>query len=235
MKEFDNYLEKMPFDFEEILKGIGKNIRFSILLVLNDKGIMSFTEIAIYLEIEKGLLSNHIKILEVSGLIQNFLEKREYSKEFSFYEMTSLGKKMLSDLISNYNNLYPETKISVGSTLPKKLLGVLNVVKSKFRFTLGNYLIDEGPVSFTEIVEMSGKSKSTIYSHLKRMKAAEFIENFYEKREDTNNYSYYRITPLGKKIIEGLISSYNQYYSENDIAEENREDSKKPLSSQVHP
>ena len=49
---------------------------------------------------------NHLKKLELNGIVQNFLQRKEGTNDYSFYEITKYGEKIIRDLISSYNEFH---------------------------------------------------------------------------------------------------------------------------------
>lgn len=58
----------------------------------------------------KGALTNHLKKLEMGGIIQNYFEKTPNTEEYSYYEATDFGDKMISGIFNSYNNYYQGIK-----------------------------------------------------------------------------------------------------------------------------
>ena len=88
---FKDYLNQIPNEFEFALKGIGNKFRLALSILLVDNGPLSFSNIAKITGKEKSLIGNHIKKLELGGIVQNFLQKKEDTNEYSFYEITEKG------------------------------------------------------------------------------------------------------------------------------------------------
>ena len=78
-------------------------VRYALSLLLIDKGPLSFSEITKILKMEKSSISNHLKILETGGILQNYLEKNENTREYSYYKITEYGKKLVISLQYSYN------------------------------------------------------------------------------------------------------------------------------------
>jgi predicted transcriptional regulator len=213
-EEFKKYIKAIPEDFELFLKSFGHIFRLNIVIFLKRKGAQSFSSIAEQFNSKTSLVNTHIKKLEIAGIIQNFIKKSEETREYSFYETTKYGDFMVSNFVSNYieaknleiSNPYDLIKES------EELNLFLRVIKSKFRFALAKYIIEKGPLSFSEIFLETNKEKSSIANHLNRLDKAGIIENYFEKKPESNEYSFYKITNSGCKLINSLIESYNQYY-----------------------
>ncbi len=111
-KLFEDYIKQIPEDFEMLLKGLGNKFRLFLTLLLIERKSLSLTELVKITNLENSVLLNHIKKLQLAGILQNFLKKEKNSREFSFYEITDFGKKILSDLIGKYNNFFKNIDIN---------------------------------------------------------------------------------------------------------------------------
>ncbi len=110
---FKDYLNQIPNEFEFALKSIGNKFRLALSILLIDHGPLSFSNIAKITGKEKSLIGNHIKKLEFGGIIQNFLQKKEDTNEYSFYEITEYGKNIVSNLILNFNTYYSKLEHNI--------------------------------------------------------------------------------------------------------------------------
>ena len=102
---------EIPDDFALLLRCLGNTLRFRISLLLIDNDKLSFNEISNSIKKEVNLIIDsvimeHIRKLEMAGIVQNFLEKEENDDECSFYKITEYGKKMVTDVINSYNEYY---------------------------------------------------------------------------------------------------------------------------------
>ena len=227
-KTFKEYLTKIPEDFELLLKALGNKTRIRIVLLLLKNESLSLSKIVKYTNQENSLVLNHIKKLELAGVVQNYIQKREGRREFSFYELTKYGKKIITDLVENYNNFYGNLNktnklinFEYQYEIPEDFELTFKALSNKYRFALSILLINEGTFSFSEIVNILEREKSSISNHLKKLELGGIIQNFLEKNEKTGEYSFYKITVYGKEIISGLLKSYNDYYKGlTDVIEE---------------
>lgn len=219
-KTFDEYINQIPEDFELLLKGLGNTFRISLVLLIMEKKSLSLSKIIKLTNKENSSVINHIKKLQLAGIFQNFLKKEQDTREFSFYEVTQYGKKVVSDLITSYNNSFKNIKVDFyginlkfTEKLPEDFELMLKALSNKFRFALTLYLIEHGQLSFNKITKITKKEKSLIANHIKKLELGGLIQNFLEKKKETKDYSYYRITLYGKTIVSNLLNSYNEYYS----------------------
>ncbi len=134
-KTINEYIKIIPEDFEGTLKGLGNKFRFALALLLTENGPLSFTEISRLTQKEKGFIVNHIKKLELGGIIQNFLQRRKGTNDYSFYEITEYGEKIIRDLLTSYNEYYskvgewqiitPKTREAIENTITKESKTIL--------------------------------------------------------------------------------------------------------------
>ncbi|TFG11343.1 MAG: ArsR family transcriptional regulator [Promethearchaeota archaeon] len=218
----ENYYNKIPEDLEALIKSLGHINRLKIIFTLREKGDLSFSEINEWVKLNKSLLTNHIKKLELSGVVQNYFKVKNDTANYSFYKLTPLGKKLINDLVSTYRdyhqglnkdsiNLYVDFK----EEIPEDFLYVLSKLKNRFRFSLSILLSDYENLSFSDIVEKTKKESSVIANHLKKLELGGLIQNFLMKSDTSNEYSYYRLTKLGNLMIHAIIKSYNEYFHES--------------------
>ena len=215
---FAEYLTKIPEDFELLLKALCHRSRIIITLLLLENESLSLSKMVKSLNLENSLALNHINKLELAGIVQNYLMKSETSREYSFYELTKYGKKVISELIENYNNYFKNIlndfkKIAINDKIkiPLELELALKGVSNKIRFALSLILIEKGPLSFSEITNLLNKEKSSIANHLTKLVEGGVIQNYLKKKPNSKEYSFYEITKFGEKIVSGLIKSYNDY------------------------
>jgi predicted ArsR family transcriptional regulator len=101
-------------DFGWMIEAIGHQMRFDILAVLINHDDLSLTRLAELLKTTPQNLQPHVKKLELGGLVQNFFQKREGRREYSFYQLTNFGQKIvpivlkIKDAYNEYYKVYHE-------------------------------------------------------------------------------------------------------------------------------
>ncbi|MHA1291912.1 MAG: winged helix-turn-helix transcriptional regulator [Promethearchaeota archaeon] len=216
---YNNYLNKIPENFMLLLKALSHKTRITLVLLLMENENLSLARIAKAINQKNSLILNHIKKLELAGIVQNYFKKSETTNEYSFYELTDYGKKIFSDLIKSYNSFFKNIQdknkmiqISYQKEIPEEFILTLKAISNKIRYALSLLLIDQKLLSFSKIENILKKEKSSIANHLKILEIGGIIQNFFKKKADTRDYSYYEITNYGITIVNGLILSYNDYY-----------------------
>ncbi|MFW9829214.1 MAG: winged helix-turn-helix domain-containing protein [Candidatus Thorarchaeota archaeon] len=80
-------------------------------------------------------------------------------------------------------------------------LTITDIVRSKTRFQICNFLIIYRELSILDLSKRIGKSKSTIYEHLKKMLDAGFVKVSREEKSRSNIYrKYYSWIEKGSEI-----------------------------------
>ncbi|TXT59988.1 MAG: hypothetical protein BAJALOKI1v1_1340011 [Promethearchaeota archaeon] len=124
------------------------------IILKRKKGPLSFSNISERFKKDTSYITTHIKKLELSGIIQNFIKKSDERREYCFYEIRDYGNKILSDFLTNYAKYY-NIKLSTFKSFRKQTKDDLNHflkgIKSKFRFVIVIYLKEYGECSFTDI------------------------------------------------------------------------------------
>ena len=215
IENFSKFLKQIPNDFKYTMKAFGNEFRFKLILLLLEEESFSLSKISEILRKETSFILGHMKKLESAGIVQNYIHHTTTKREYSFYEITKYGEKMVKTFINDYNHLVTSKLIEENYLsfleIPEEVVKILKALSNQFRLSLLLFFLQQQKYSFTEIVDFSEKSKNSIANHLKIMEMAGLIQNFYEK-QDTSSYSFYSITKVGKSLISNLNSSYNDYY-----------------------
>jgi len=61
-------------------------------------------------------------------------------------------------------------------------------------------------LSFSELVGKTGIADSLISTHLRKLRDSMLIEHFYEHKVGREEYSFYRITKYGRRILNNLFN-----------------------------
>jgi DNA-binding HxlR family transcriptional regulator len=100
MNESSKYYELIPLIIRNSIKGLNNKHRQNILCYLLTKGKTSYTKLQKEIGISKSLLANHLQILMKYALIYNSYNAKHFREEYSFYEISKLGNKILQKLIN---------------------------------------------------------------------------------------------------------------------------------------
>ncbi len=88
----------IPRETRIIIATLDNQIRQAILVLLNQKGELSFSEIRNQLGIEKLTLNFHLKKLFSAALIDHYFKHELGNQKYSFYSITPLGCRILHNL-----------------------------------------------------------------------------------------------------------------------------------------
>ncbi len=91
-----------------MIKALNDDARIAVIVVLMKHKQMSFTQLKEHLGLSASSLSSHLTILQNSGLVNNFLQRKENS--YSYYVTTDLAKSALSLLYDLVDKLPEDTK-----------------------------------------------------------------------------------------------------------------------------
>jgi DNA-binding HxlR family transcriptional regulator len=212
---FSSYLDEIPLDIIRPLRAFGNNFRLILIRELSTRGSLSLTQIQNHTDKGTGYIIHNLKQLEMAGLVQNFLQEREDTREYSYYELTllcvalieivltSITSQMIgSDKTSRIASLTDEASLERMEMLCKGL-------GNRFRLALVKYLEDRTSLSFSEIVASTHQEKNVISAHLKKLECAGIVQNFLRRERDTAEYSFYELTRLGSILLDGLHKTYN--------------------------
>ena len=241
-RQLEKYLSLIPEDFEQIIKSLSNKLRYTLCYILINRGPLSFSKLNNEIKIKNSMLVNHIKKLELAGLIQHYLKKRKGVKETSFYKITKMGKLFIENISTIYNSEFNTTdrEMKFTNEIPDDFIEILKNLSNKMKYCLLLVMIDNDKLSFSEIKKFLGKTNGTIAIYLKNLETSGLIENFYKKIENVQEYSFYRITDMGKSHVTNAYQTYNFYY--NKVvglinAQENtqkREKLVKPMTNEVN-
>ncbi|MHA1370259.1 MAG: ArsR/SmtB family transcription factor [Promethearchaeota archaeon] len=219
-EKFNSILAEIPENLYNLIKSLKNEFRLRLIGLLIKNGALSLSAIKRLMEKENGYILSHIKIMEIHGAIQNFMQRKDGMREYSFYKSTDIINLILEDLINKYYKFYGACKtfsISGGDAMDddvfNDLLKIFKALSNKTRFAIVLLLLDRGALSFSAIVRATGRSKNSVSKHLKMLELCGFIQNFFKKEVDSNEYSFYELTKFGRALITQIIESYNRYYS----------------------
>jgi DNA-binding HxlR family transcriptional regulator len=97
----------LPEDLRSILLSVNSDVKWAILSDLSD-GDKSFTQLKEDLEIDDKSLANNLDKLLVNGIITHYYKHEFFKPNYSFYELTNIGKNMIKSL--DYIFYFPNPK-----------------------------------------------------------------------------------------------------------------------------
>ena len=136
-----NWANKLPFGFKEFTKAMSNENRLAIASLLREKNELRFTEIQEILNLQKNLLSQHLKILLKYGIIRRTKSqwtaeekvfKSRYKLNPIYKDLIDMNIKQLSYPLFKYSNMF--LKSGVHNPEEFEIVGILaeernNVIK----------------------------------------------------------------------------------------------------------
>lgn len=104
---------RIPLVIRNAIKGINDENRQFILDSLMTDGAKSFTTLKNELQLSKSNLSHHLHVLLRYGLIYNFFKEKKTNYEYSYYEISKLGKLIIENLSSIVEVIKPNKNVFV--------------------------------------------------------------------------------------------------------------------------
>lgn len=93
------YKEMIPQEARAMIEALSEPSRQGLAVMLAEKGELSFKEILLQAKpMNSSTLTHHLKILIKAGLVENHYRKIEGKDDYSFYQLTGLGKHFLRQL-----------------------------------------------------------------------------------------------------------------------------------------
>jgi DNA-binding HxlR family transcriptional regulator len=90
-------------------------------------------------------------------------------------------------------------------SIPTEIRTALKVFSDDTRFAIVLTLLKDGNMSFSELADSLGIEKNILSHHLKTLVQSAFVKNYYDKKDNTSDYSFYASTTLSRDIIDRLF------------------------------
>jgi DNA-binding HxlR family transcriptional regulator len=197
---FQTYLENIPDFIVDYFKIIKNSFRVKIMKTLFEQDSISFSKLEALTLKPTGYIAKHIHQLERANIVQNYITKKQDSRDYSFYRFTEIGK-----VFYRYYFILDSKKI-LDISLDK------NIIKSlanKFRFGLLLYLIENEDVSFSTLKTETKREGGNLTHHLHLLERSHLIQNVLRKTKESSDFSYYKITSLGEDFVSITTELYN--------------------------
>jgi DNA-binding PadR family transcriptional regulator len=223
---FEKRLARLPPDLLPVFRALSDPFRWILLDKFPSPGDLSFSQVQTSTNRPGGFIAPHLHQLEFAGLVQNFIQKRPDSLNYSFYELTAFGSCWVKELRQWERQFFSrqDNDLEFLSTLCEGL-------KSAFCCTLAFWLYDQSPRTFSDLIRDTHLPKSRLTAELHRLITAQIIENYFEKRAGTRNYSYYRVTAIGRSFLETIRQIYTNFYAPK---KKDRKNKQRVLSNLTH-
>ena len=93
------------------------------------------------------------------------------------------------------------------SEIPSQLRRAIKALSEDARLAIVVVLLKNGEMTFSELSRVLNMSSSNLTHHLKKLIQAALIENFFQRKEDSDEYSFYRATLLAEDFTKNLLKS----------------------------
>jgi len=113
MSDVIHRIEKFPQELSSAIKGLDSENRRAILLSLYFTPKMAFSDILEETKLGDSLLSSHLRVLQDSFLVVQFYEHELGREEYSFYELTKFGRRIITSLLGTYYQIEEDAPIEL--------------------------------------------------------------------------------------------------------------------------
>ena len=93
------------------------------------------------------------------------------------------------------------------SEIPSQLRRAIKALSEDARLAIVVVLLKNGEMTFSELSRVLNMSSSNLTHHLKKLIQAALIENFFQRKEDSDEYSFYRATLLAEDFTRNMLQS----------------------------
>ena len=211
-KPLAEIMTKIPDHFLSVLKVFGNKTRIGIILELMHEDRQPYSRLLKSSQGTGGNVHNHIKKIELAGIIQNYIQKIPNIKEFSFFKLTDLGRMFAITIIKWYENNFQSENVDRSPlNIPDEVISHCKSLNSKVRLAL-TILLKDGDLTFTQIKESGSVKKSQIAVELKKLERAGIVRNYYQKKEDSTEFSFYALTMIGDAFLTQMVGNYRKFF-----------------------
>lgn len=85
--------------------------------------------------------------------------------------------------------------------IPHEIKNAVKAIDDETRLAILMILLREGETTFSQLLQRFKLNSSTLSHHLKNLIQASLIENYYAKKPNIQEYSFYNITNFGEEFI----------------------------------
>lgn len=131
MSRIDEYASQIPVEIKKAVKAFGHDIRCAIVVDLTQKGEMTFTQLKEDLDIDTGLLNNHLKTLMDGAIVEHYYKHELGNEQYSYYGLTLFGKDFLRGILEPLKAVQQSGKLPpISSTSGKPIISAYPSTRS---------------------------------------------------------------------------------------------------------
>ena len=99
-----------------VIEALDSSERRQILVELEEKGSLSYSEILQRTGLSKGTLNYHLKKLATAGMTRNFIQAENVEHYSSYYEVSEFGRNVIENLLESFRPPSRRIRYSMVST-----------------------------------------------------------------------------------------------------------------------
>lgn len=107
LSKIDEYASQVPVEVKKAVKALGHDARCAIVVDLARRGELTFTQLKDDLDIDTGLLSNHLRILMDGAIVEHYYKHELWNEQYSYYGLTQFGKDFLRGILESLRAVQP--------------------------------------------------------------------------------------------------------------------------------
>lgn len=100
MTKIEDYANEIPKEIRRAIRGLDSDHRAGIFVALLEHGELSFTDLQRKLELDKSILTYHLRRLSECALIEHYYKHELGAEQYSYYSVTRFGQNFVETLSS---------------------------------------------------------------------------------------------------------------------------------------
>jgi hypothetical protein len=136
LSKIDEYASQIPIEIKKAVRAFGHDIRCAIVVDLTRKGELTFTQLKENLDIDTGLLNNHLKILMDSAIVEHYYKHELGNEQYSYYGLTLFGKDFLRGILKPLRSVQQLGKLPA---MPTSGMPFVHAYKRRPRLGIGGF------------------------------------------------------------------------------------------------
>jgi DNA-binding MarR family transcriptional regulator len=90
---------------------------------------------------------------------------------------------------------------------PQLIKDIVKGLDNDLRWKILEHLINNGSMSYSQLLKELNTRKGSLTFHLGALSKSAIIERYENLSDKTGNKSFYELSPIGKEVVNGLLSS----------------------------